>query len=50
MCHFVTVKAAHTLKLMVLRVGRRTFEPKWKDVRGGWRKLHGGEVYNLYSC
>jgi hypothetical protein len=28
---------------------RRIFEPKWKDVRRGWGKLHNEEFPNSYS-
>jgi hypothetical protein len=28
---------------------RRVFEPERKEVTGGWRKLHNGELHNLYS-
>jgi hypothetical protein len=28
---------------------RRIFRPKRDEVRGGWRKLHDEEFYNLYS-
>jgi hypothetical protein len=31
------------------RVLRRIFGPKRIDIRGGWRKLHNEELYNLYS-
>jgi hypothetical protein len=31
------------------RVLRRIFGPKWEEVRGEWRKLHNGELHNLYS-
>jgi hypothetical protein len=31
------------------RALRRTFEPKRDGVTGGWRKLHNGELHNLYS-
>jgi hypothetical protein len=31
------------------RVLRRIFGPKRDDVTGGWRKLHKGELHNLYS-
>jgi hypothetical protein len=31
------------------RVLRRIFGPKWDDVTGEWRKLHNGELHNLYS-
>jgi hypothetical protein len=30
------------------RVLRRIFGPKRDEVRGEWRKLHSGELYNLY--
>jgi hypothetical protein len=28
---------------------RRIFGPKWDEVTGEWRKLHNGELHNLYS-
>jgi hypothetical protein len=31
------------------RVLRRTFGPKRDEVTGEWRKLHNGELHNLYS-
>jgi hypothetical protein len=31
------------------RVLRRIFVPKRDEVRGEWRKLHSGELHNLYS-
>jgi hypothetical protein len=31
------------------RVLRRIFGPKRDEVTGGWRKLHNGELHNLYS-
>jgi hypothetical protein len=31
------------------RVLRRIFGPKSDEVTGGWRKLHNGELCNLYS-
>jgi hypothetical protein len=31
------------------RVLRRIFGPKRDAVTGQWRKLHGGELHNLYS-
>jgi hypothetical protein len=31
------------------RVLRRIFGPKWDEVTGEWRKLHSGELHNLYS-
>jgi hypothetical protein len=31
------------------RVLRRIFGPKKNEVKGQWRKLHSGELHNLYS-
>jgi hypothetical protein len=31
------------------RLLRRIFGPKRDEVKGGWRKLHNEELYNLYS-
>jgi hypothetical protein len=31
------------------RVLRRLFGPKRAEVTGQWRKLHSGELHNLYS-
>jgi hypothetical protein len=31
------------------RVRRRIFGPKRDEVMGEWRKLHSGELHNLYS-
>jgi hypothetical protein len=31
------------------RVLRRIFGPKKDGVRGKWRRLHNGELYDLYS-
>jgi hypothetical protein len=31
------------------RVLRRIFGPKRDEVKGDWRKLHNGELHNLYS-
>jgi hypothetical protein len=31
------------------RVVRRIFGPKRDEVIGDWRKLHSGELHNLYS-
>jgi hypothetical protein len=29
---------------------RRIFVLKWDEVADGWRKLHKGELHNLYSA
>jgi len=31
------------------RVLRRIFGPKRDEVAGGWRRLHGEELHNLYA-
>jgi hypothetical protein len=31
------------------RVLRRIFEPQRDEVKGEWRKMHNGELHNLYS-
>jgi hypothetical protein len=31
------------------RVLRRIFGPKRDEVTGEWRRLHSGELHNLYS-
>jgi hypothetical protein len=28
---------------------KRTFGPKRVEVKGGWKKLHNEELYDLYS-
>jgi hypothetical protein len=37
------------LQRVVNRVLRRIFGPKRDEVTGEWRKLHSGELRNLYS-
>jgi hypothetical protein len=39
----------HRLGVFENRVLRRIFGPKRDEVTGEWRKLHNGELYNLYS-
>jgi hypothetical protein len=36
-------------KVLENRVLRRIFGPKRDEVTGDWRKLHSGELHNLYS-
>jgi hypothetical protein len=31
------------------RVLRKIFGTKWYEIIGEWRKLHSGELHNLYS-
>jgi hypothetical protein len=39
----------HRLRVFENRVLRRIFGPKRDEVMGEWRKLHNGELHNLYS-
>jgi hypothetical protein len=39
----------HRLRVFENRVLRRVFGPKWDEVTGEWRKLHNGELRDLYS-
>jgi hypothetical protein len=43
------LREEHTLRVFENRVLRRIFGPKKDEVTGEWRKLHNGELHNLYS-
>jgi hypothetical protein len=43
------VTELHRLRVFENRVLRRIFGPKIDEVTGEWRKLHSGELHNLYS-
>jgi hypothetical protein len=43
------IKGEHRLRVFENRVLRRIFGSKRDKVTGGWRKLHNGELHNLYS-
>jgi hypothetical protein len=45
----VTLKEEHRLRVFENRVLRRIFGPKRDKVMREWRKLHNGELHNLYS-
>jgi hypothetical protein len=45
----LTLKEEHRLRVFENRVLRRIFGPKGDEVTGEWRKLHNGELHNLYS-
>jgi hypothetical protein len=45
----LTLKEEHRLRVFENRVLRRIFGPKRDEVTGEWRKLHSGELHNLYS-
>jgi hypothetical protein len=44
----VTLTEEHRLRVFVNRVLREVFGPKRDEIRGEWRKLHNGELHNLY--
>jgi hypothetical protein len=45
----LTLREEHRLNVFENRVLRRIFGPKRDEVTGQWRKLHSGELHNLYS-
>jgi hypothetical protein len=42
------IREEHRLRVFENRVLRRIFGPKGDEVTGEWRKLHSGELHNLY--
>jgi hypothetical protein len=45
----MTLREKRRLRVFENRVLRRIFGPKRDEVMGKWRKLHIGELHNLYS-
>jgi hypothetical protein len=45
----VTLREEHRLRVFENRVMRGMFGPKRDEVTGEWRKLHSGELHNLFS-
>jgi hypothetical protein len=45
----LTLREEHRLRVFENRMLRRIFGPKRDEVTGEWRKLHNGELHNLYS-
>jgi hypothetical protein len=45
----VTLREEHRLRAFQNRVLRGIFGPKRDEVTGEWRRLHSGELHNLYS-
>jgi hypothetical protein len=43
-----TLREKHKLRVFENTVVRRIFGPKGDEVTGEWRKLHSGELHNLY--
>jgi hypothetical protein len=44
----LTLREEHRLRVFENRVLRRIFGPKRDEITGEWRKLHNGELHNLY--
>jgi hypothetical protein len=44
----LTLRKEHRLRVFENRVLRRIFGPKRDEVTEEWRKLHNGELHNLY--
>jgi hypothetical protein len=44
----LTLREEHRLRVFENRVLRRIFGPKTDEVTGEWRKMHSGELCNLY--
>jgi hypothetical protein len=45
----LTLREEHRLRVFEKSVLRRMFGPKRDEVMGEWRKLHNGELHNLYT-
>jgi hypothetical protein len=45
----LTLREEHRLRVFQNRVLRRIFGHKRDEITGEWRKLHNGELRNLYS-
>jgi hypothetical protein len=45
----LTLREEHRLRVLENRVLRRIFGPKRDEETEEWRKLHNGELHNLYS-
>jgi hypothetical protein len=45
----LTLREEHRLRVFENMVLRRIFGPKRDEVTGEWRRLHNGELHNLYS-
>jgi hypothetical protein len=43
------LREEHRLRVFENRVLRRIFGPKKDEMTGDWRRLHNGELHNLYS-
>jgi hypothetical protein len=43
-----TLREKYKLRLFNKRVLRKIMESKWNKTIGGWRRLHNGELHDLY--
>jgi hypothetical protein len=43
------LREEHGFRLYENKVLRRIFGPKREEVTGSWRRLHNGELHNLYA-
>jgi hypothetical protein len=46
---YLTSREEHRLRVFENRVLGTVFGPKRDELTGEWRKLHNGEIHNLYS-
>jgi hypothetical protein len=42
------LREEHRLRVFEDRILKRLFVPKGDEIIGGWKKLHIGELHNLY--
>jgi hypothetical protein len=42
------LREGHSLRVLENKMLRRILRPKKGEIIGGWRKLHNGELHNLY--
>jgi hypothetical protein len=45
----LTLRKEHRLRVLEDRVLMRIFGPKREEVAGGWKKVHNGEIRNLWA-
>jgi hypothetical protein len=45
---FLVLAEDYRLRVFDIRVLRRILGPKRDEVTGEWRKMHNGELHNLY--
>jgi hypothetical protein len=45
----LTLREEHSLRVFDNRMLRRIFGPEREEITVEWRKLHSGQLHNLYS-